>query len=102
MFELTGFDPTEYRIESWRTLVMLDQVKHVREVNDRGRTWSRIFYIDGSHIDVRENVDVVSARIREYAETAQRERLGKMVADEIAKQFPEMADKAWRYEENSK
>lgn len=101
MIEFTEFDPYSHRIEDWKTMVMLDQVTHVQETEDRGRKFTTIIFANGKHITVRETIDVVERRIRAYAEAAQKERIAALVADEIAKQFPEMADKAWRYDESS-
>lgn len=102
MIEFTEFDPYSHRIEDWKTLVMLDQVTHVREVEDRGRVFTQICFYFDKRISVRETLAEVERRIRAYAETAQKERIAALVADEIAKQFLEMADKAWRYDESSK
>lgn len=102
MIELTEFDPYSNVIQDWKTMVMLDQVTHVRETEDRGRKFTTIVFANGKSITVRETISVVERRIRAYAETAQKERIAALVADEIAKQLPEMVDKAWRYDESSK
>lgn len=102
MIEFTEFDPYSHIIQDWKTIVMLDQVTHVRETEDRGRKFTTIVFANGKQISVRETIAVVEQRIRAYAEGAQKERIAALVADEIAKLFPEMADKAWRYDESSK
>jgi len=102
MIELTQTDPHSHRIESQKVYVMLDQITHVSEYETRGRVYGLVHLVNGKQIIVNESVDTISARIRDYAETAQRERIAKIVADEIAKQFSEMADKAWRYDENNR
>lgn len=102
MIELTQTDPHSHRIESQRVYVMLDQITHVSEYSSRGRTYGLVHLTNGQQIIVYESVDTISERIRDYAETAQRERITKIVADEIAKQFPEMADKAFRYDESNR
>ncbi len=101
MIELTQTDPHSHRIESQRVYVMLDQITHFSECNIRGQSYGRVHFVDGKQIIVYESVDTISERIRDYAETAQCERVAKMVADEIAKQLPEMADKAFRYDQSS-
>lgn len=102
MIELTQTDPYSHRIESQRVYVMLDQITHFSECNIRGQIYGRIQFIDGKSIIVYESAETIAARVRDYAETAQRERVAVMVTDEIAKQFPEMADKAFRYDESNR
>lgn len=102
MIELTQADPHSHRIESQRVYVMLDQITHVSEYETRGQVYGLVHLVNGKQVIVHESVDTISTRIRDYAETAQRERITKIVADEIAKQFPEMAGKAWRYDESNR
>lgn len=101
MIEFTEFDPYSHIIQDWKTMVMLDQVTHVRETEDRGRKFTTIVFANGKSITVRETIGVVEGRIRAYVESAQKERIAALVAEEIAKQFSDMADKAWRYDESS-
>ena len=83
MIEFTEFDPSLHRIEDWKTLVLLDQVTHVRESDDRGRKFTTILFVNGKVIYVRETIEVVEKRIRAYAETAQLERRAVDAADGV-------------------
>lgn len=103
MIELTEvIDPYAYRYETRKTLVLLDNLTHVSQVAGmHNRAQTELVFTNGSKIYVAEHIDVVERQVRDYAEKAQKERVAAMVKAEVESLLPEMADKAWRYDESS-
>lgn len=85
-------------------MVLLDHVSHVQEFvgRDSNRCHAIVHLIDGKKLYVTESVEEVAKRIRKVAEDDQRERMRAWIKEEVEKLLPEMAEKTWRYDENSR
>ena len=105
MITLQQLDPFSYRYEPVDVMINPDDIQSLTDKSGEYRVNGKsvVLLKTGERLHIAQSISEINDLIQQSkAGQLSEERIRSIVRDELAKAYPEMADKAWRYDESSK